>query len=174
MNIYFVSDSHGSENAVLDINGKKYRVRAEILVLDNNNNVYIANSNKMNQYGRTYKIPGGSISSENNIIDTAINESKEECRFIVKNVIYSDIKYVSEYKFTPEWHKRILWPLGLKYSGSITFICVGRFDGYYNGYIDPYHTEEEMTKGLFVDYNKSNLSKFHRKAIDKYLSMEKI
>lgn len=169
-NVYFVNDHDGIENAVMDINGKQYRVRSEVLILDNSNRVYVVNCNKMNQYDRMYKIPGGSITSDNSIINTAINESKEECRFLIKDVMYTNIKYINEYKYIPEWHKRILWPIGLKYSGSITFVCVARLCGHYDGYIKINDMEEEMLKGVFTNY--SGLTKLHREAINRYLSYD--
>lgn len=167
-NIYFVSDNNGIENAIMDYNNKQYRVRSEVLILDNRNKVYIVNTNKLNQYNRMYKIPGGSLSSNKGIIDTAISEAKEECRFNIINVKYSNYKVISNYKFIPEWHKRILWPLGVKYYGVITFICVGIFKDYYNGFIKEQDMELEMLNGRFEDIDK--LDKIHKLAVENYIS----
>lgn len=151
--IKYVYDRDGIANSVETLKEGNFRVRVETLILKDGK-VMINNTHKLNQYGRYYKIPGGSIEPGMSLEESAAKECREEVR---ANVV--DLKYCCKiknlYKKIPEWHKRILWPLGLKYVGSLTYVFIGRYDSYYKGYIKEQDQELEMLKGCkFYDISE--------------------
>lgn len=168
-NIKYVYDKHGISNAYVNEKEGKFRVRVETLIIKDGK-VMINNTQKLNQYGRYYKIPGGSIEPGLSLEESAAKECREEVR---ANVV--DFKYCCKiknlYKEIPEWHKRILWPLGLKYVGSLTYVFIGRYENKYNGYIKEQDQEVEMLNGCkFYDISKikSVLCDEHREVLEKY------
>lgn len=75
--MYFVYDADGIANSVEEINGKKYRVRVETLIIKDNK-VYLYKTGALNQYGRYYKIPGGSIEPGLSLAESARKECREK------------------------------------------------------------------------------------------------
>lgn len=151
--ITYVFDPNGIANAVESMEEGNFRVRVETLILKDRK-VMINNTGKLNQYGRYYKIPGGSIEPGMSFEESAAKECREEVR---ANVV--DLKYCCKiknlYKKIPEWHKKILWPMGLKYIGSVTYVFIGRYDSYYKGFIKEQDQELEMLEGCkFYDISK--------------------
>lgn len=168
-NIKYIYDKNGIANAVENINGNDFRVRVETLIVDGDK-VMINNTGVLNQYGRKYKIPGGGIEPGMTLSESAAKECREEVRVNVTDLRYC-CKIENMYKKIPEWHKRILWPLGLKYVGSITYVFVGRYKSKYNGYIKEQDQEAEMLNGCkFYDISeiKSVLCDEHREVLEKY------
>lgn len=168
-NIKFVYGLNGSANAVVKEDEGNFRVRVETLILKDGK-VMINNTQKLNQYGRLYKIPGGSIEPGLTLEESAAKECREEVR---ANVV--DLKYCCKIKnlykeIIPEWHKRLLWPLGLKYVGSLTYVFIGRYDSYYKGYIKEQDQELEMLEGCkFYDISEIEnvLCDEHREVLEK-------
>lgn len=164
--IEFVYDNDGIANSVQMINGKKYRVRVETLIIKDNH-VYLYKTGKLNQYGRYYKIPGGSIEPGMSLAQSAQKECREECRMYVggmKEVGY----YTTEYKMIPEWHKRILWPIGLKYSGCVTHVFIGHYTGDFKGFIKSQDVEPGMVeKGAFYELDDKDLCELHASILRK-------
>lgn len=141
--IEFVYDPIGIANAVMIIDGKQYRVRAEVLI-KKDDKVYVNYTRKLNQYNRKYKIPGGSIMPGKSVEETVACEAREEARLLIKNVRFTGEKIIQKYTRIPEWHKKILWPIGLKYAGSVTLVCIAEACGKYTGYIRPEDSEADM------------------------------
>lgn len=166
-NIKYVYDKHGIANAFVEEGDKKYRVRVETLILKGKK-VLINKTGKLNQYGRYYKIPGGSIEPGMTLEESAKKECREEVLMNVKDMEYY-LKIKNKYTKIPEWHKKILWPLGLKYEGSITYVFIGRYDSKYNGYIAPEDQEAEMLNSKFYDLDDAILCPEHRKVLNRYL-----
>lgn len=169
--IKFIFDGDGTPNAYVTIKGEKYRVRAEVLVFKNaktSDKILVNYTKKLNQYNRTYKIPGGSVEPEYDIYGTAAKESREECRVNIKDIWYSGLKLTQRYRVIPEWHKEILWPIGLKYVGCVTFVMCAQFDSEYKGFIAPKDQEPDMLNAKFYDPDKIPLIQAHIKAINAY------
>lgn len=159
-------DNDGIPNSYCELEGEKYRVRSEVLILKGDK-VYLKKSNVKNQYDRYYKIPGGSVEPDYGVIETSIKEAQEESRINIKNC--KELGFITQrYKTIPEWHKRLLWTKGLKYVGCMTYICVAEYQNKYTGYIKPEDQEEEMLHGNWYSINE--LTKEHREAIRKYYS----
>lgn len=169
-NVYFIQDNDGINNAVYEIDGEKYRVRVETFVLKKApgepTQVFYQEQKKGNHYGTTYKIPGGSIEEGKTFAEQAESECNEEVRCKVKNVKFTGIVYTNKYdpETIPEWHKRILWPIGLKYVGAISFVYTAEYDGPYRkhvndhdtdslGELGDWHTLDELNK-LIADVHK--------------------
>lgn len=167
-NIKFVYGLNGSPNAVAVETEGNFRVRVETLILKDGK-VMINNTGKLNQYDRFYKIPGGSIEPGLTLEESAAKECREEVR---ANVV--DLKYCCKIKnlykeIIPEWHKRLLWPLGLKYVGSLTYVFVAQYKDYFDGFIKEQDQELEMLEGCkFYDISeiKNVLCDEHREVLE--------
>lgn len=158
----------GIWNAYVEVKGKKYRVRTEVLILNENNDVYMEEIPETNKYGNKYNLPGGSLEPGKSVEEQAVQEAAEEARIVVKDCTYSGLKYIIKYKKFPEWHVEKLHPYGLIYYGTITYITVGKYDKRYTGYIGIHDRQPEMIKnGKFVSIDK--LGKLHKQAVEKYI-----
>lgn len=156
---------------ILHKDGKNWRVRAEMLLFKEGK-LYLVKQNKVNQYGVTYKLPGGGIDDpQEGIEETASRECKEEARIIPTNVVYTGVEVQHIYDKIPEWHKAILHPEGIYYDGSMTFICTGEYKQEYKSYVKKMDQQDEMTKGHFYTYEQVEgiLSKEHKALFKKYL-----
>lgn len=165
-NIKYVYDKDGIANAVETLKEGNFRVRVETLILKDGK-VMINNTRKLNQYGRYYKIPGGSIEPGMSLEESAAKECREEVRVNIKNIRYV-CKIKNLYKTIPEWHKRILWPIGLRYIGSLTYVFIAEYKDRFSGYIKEQDQELEMLQGCkFYDINEisSILCSEHRIAL---------
>lgn len=141
----FIYGLNGSANAVERTADGNFRVRVETLILKNGK-IMINNTRKLNQYNRLYKIPGGSIEPGLSLEESAAKECREEVRINIKNIKYC-CKIKSKYKVMPEWHKRLLWPVGLKYVGSITYVFIADYESDYTGSIEEKDQDPEMFNG---------------------------
>ena len=56
--IYYRKSVEGIPNAIIDINGKQYRIRVEGFVFKKNK-VFFKKKDSPNQYGMLYRVPGG-------------------------------------------------------------------------------------------------------------------
>lgn len=172
--IKFKRSTDGLLNPITTINGRDYRPRAEILLLDENDNLLIRKHEGINQYGTTYKLPGGGFDNPGETPeDVAYRECCEEVRIIPKDVVFSDIIYVVEYgDRIPEWHKKKLWPSGIKYVGAVSFVCVGRYDKKYHKYVRKIDQEPSMEEFKFypIDSLSHILRDEHKQAIRDYLT----
>lgn len=141
----FIYGLNGSANAVERTADGNFRIRVETLILKNGK-VMINYTDKLNQYNRIYKIPGGSIEPELSLEESAAKECREEVRINIKN-IRCCCKIKNKYKVMPEWHKRLLWPVGLKYVGSITYVFIADYESDYTGSIEEKDQDPEMING---------------------------
>lgn len=152
-------------NAVSTINGENYRIRSEVLIVYHGK-VFIYDNKKENQYERSYIIPGGSLEPGIDIFDTAIKESREEARINIKNVKFSGIVYKSRYQIIPRWQIEKLWPFGIKYIGSITYLMTAELDSFYDGFIPLIDRQPGMVEnGRFYDPSEFELQDIHRLAL---------
>ena len=168
----FKKSTDGTYNAITYINGKMYRPRAEILILNEEGEILIRKSKEVNQYGTKYNLPGGGFDNAGETPeDVAIREATEEVRIIPKDVRFVNIMYVSEYgDRVPEWHKRILWPEGIVYVGAVSYVCVGVYGKKYNAYIKKRDRQDYIDEYEFYPYNsiKDMLRQEHIEALESY------
>lgn len=161
-------------NSILEYNGKKYRVRVETLIYNDQGMLYIGKrSDTPNKDGVYYDIPGGSVEPGKTLEDQAKAESMEEVRAVIDNVKYSGKWYTTEYdpNRLSKWKKEHLWPLGLKYDGAITFIFVGHYKKEYTGYIKK-ADRDDMVERMDWEYAEDipDFREIHNDAIRAYNS----
>lgn len=152
----------GTLNSVFYYNGKKYRVRVDVLILKGNS-LFIRERNKLGKYGTMYRVPGGSIEPNKTIWDSAKAESREEARINIKNCKYSGISYLTDYRTKDSFGSK------LSYDGSINYVMVATYDGKYSGFIRDIDYDYDMyVNGKFVPISSIRLSKMHKDAIERY------
>lgn len=165
--IKYIYDHNGIPNAYIEENGKKYRVRVEVLIIKNNR-VLLYKISKIDQYNRRYKIPGGSTEPGLSLEDVAKKECREEVRINIKNLKYRS-KMKIEYTEIPKWQKEILWPLGLNYVGVIVYIYTAEYDSKYNGVIDENDRDQDMLdNSRFYSIEDPILSIEHKEVLKQY------
>ena len=153
-----VYSKSGVWNDILWIRNKPYRERAEVLILNDNNEVFLEIR------GNDYRLPGGSI--ERRLKRTGkkqvYEEAKEEARIIIKDTIDSGIIYKID-KPPAKWEI----DEGLSYEGKITSIYIAKYDKRYKGFIHKIDRDDKMVKnGKFYPLSKLT-NKYHIKAIKK-------
>ena len=87
---YYSKD--GVWNNITEIDGKIYRGRVEVLVVDQDQNIFLQMNGK-----NKYRIPGGSFEKDQDHRIQAYNEVLEEARIICENVTYTGIHYIKEF-----------------------------------------------------------------------------
>ena len=176
--IYYIKAAHGPGepevyNSVLEWNGKKYRVRVEVLIYDKKNKaIMIKPSDKPTKgayYGVNYRIPGGSTEPGKKLEDQAKAECKEEIRVNIKNCKYSNIWYTSKYdpNTIPEWQREHLWPIGLKYYGAIILVFTAEYNGRYSGKINDWDKDDMINGICWKSVDDVEWHPAHRKALKK-------
>lgn len=158
-------DTNGKWNSLIKVNGKNYRERVEILVIQNDA-VFIAKYGD----GKKYKIPGGSTEKEKTPIQQVIAECEEEAYFTPKNV-----KYVTQYKV--DYTEKNPCPfkqdhLPVKYDGYIAKVYVGNYGNEYSKYVELVDRDSVVRSGRFIPIRDT--LKFvrpeHKKVLQEYLN----
>ena len=150
--IQYIFSDDGIANSYYEIDGEKYRVRVETIVkreVNGTSCVFFEKKDKETHYGTMYKLPGGSVEIDKSLAEQAECEVNEEILCKVKNVHYTGKYYIVKYdkNAIPEWHKRILWPIGLKYVGAISFVFTAEYDGPYKKKVDEKDKDSLAQKG---------------------------
>lgn len=155
--------TNGKWNSLVKINGKNYRERVEILVIQNDA-VFIAKKKDDN-----YKIPGGSTEKDKTLIQQVIAECEEEANFTPKNV-----KYVTEYRV--DYGKDNPCPfkqdhLPIKYDGYVAKVYIGEYGTEYTKYVELVDRDAVVKSGRFIPIKDA--LKFvrpeHKKILQEYL-----
>lgn len=162
---YFKED--GTTNSYITYNNKNYRVRAEMLVFNDDGKVFAELSSKPNITGTTYRIPGGSVEPGKTFMSQAIREVEEEARFKVKGVKYTGIHYMDEFNkdTMPKWMKEKLAKHPIQYSGFISFVYVGKYNGKFTGNIAEEDKDDMYKKGRWYDVEDVPFREEHLNAI---------
>lgn len=156
--------TNGKWNSLVQINGKNYRERVEILVIQNDA-VFIA---KYKDDG-SYKIPGGSTEKDKTLIQQVIAECEEEANFTPKNV-----KFTTEYRV--DYTKNNPCPfnqdhLPIKYDGYVAKVYVGEYASEYTKYVELVDRDVIVKSGKFIPIKDA--LKFvrpeHKNVLQKYL-----
>lgn len=171
--VYYINAPHAEgqkpvPNSILELDGKRYRVRAETLIIDKKNKVFAAKRNKLTPLGCWYKIPGGSIEPDKSILETAIAECHEEGLVEIRNIKYSNYWYINDY----DWNrvskeKRKFWKkMNLDVDGLITLVFIAEHSGSYDKDIIPVEDQVDWSDDLdFYNPNRIYLMEVHRKAL---------
>ena len=142
-------------NSIIIVNGKKYRERAETLII-RNNNVLLRLKNDS-----TYKLPGGGSDPHETLAYSASRECTEEVRIICRNFIYigSYDGIYEESKYGAE--------------GFVTHVFIAEYDKPYTGHINPVDEAPRMlnnSKFYRIKDVYNMLKPLHQEAIDTCLS----
>ena len=171
--VYYINAPHDKgqkpvPNSILELNGKRYRVRVETLIIDKTNKVLAAKRNKLTPLGCWYKIPGGSIEPDKSILETAIAECHEEALVEIRNIKYSNYWYINDY----DWNrvskeKRKFWKkMNLDVDGLITLVFTAEHSGSYSKDIIPVEDRVDWLDDLdFYNPDRIYLMEVHRKAL---------
>ena len=132
--VYYINAPHvkGQKpvpNSILELDGKRYRVRAETLIINRKNKVLAAKRNKLTPLGCWYKIPGGSIEPDKSIFETAIAESREEGLVEIRNIKYSNYWYINDYDWNRVSKEKRKWwkKMDLNVDGLITLVFTAEY-----------------------------------------------
>ena len=155
----------GKTKKVLFHNGKRYRLRSEILVFDENGKVFVQPLDTVGTMGAMYKLPGGGVEKNERSDIAAARECNEEARLRVENVLYSKIAYVKLYNGSSPREQ----DLQRYYDGALTFVFVAKCTGKFKGYVKKEDREDDMVKyGNFFDPRDLPLTEPHIEAVNAY------
>lgn len=154
-------DEWGLWNNITQIEGKIYRGRVEVLVIDQEYNIFmqIIKDDK-------YRVPGGSFEKDSSHTQQALAEVMEEAKLICKDITYSGINYIKEFerKIEPE-NGEIRW------NGTYNEVYVAEYDKPYIGAVHPKNKDREMYKmGKWYPISDiwNILKKEHKDALKNY------
>lgn len=135
---YGFKSDNGTYNHVAVINGKNYRSRVEVLIIKDDDKIFLAKDGKGN-----YLIPGGSVDIDSTLIEQCVNECREEARIDICNVCYTGIDYIEDfgYKNTKTTDH--------KWIGNYNKLYIANYYKNYTGKIDEVDKDHVMIKGKF-------------------------
>lgn len=144
----------GKPQPVIKIDGKEYRPRCEVIVLDGDK-ALVDPTNSRGSMG--YSMPGGGIDPQESIADGAKRECEEEARVIPKKIDYTGLAWNMHFANTKQ---------KIAYDGSVSFICVAEYGKKFKGYVKVADRDTFVDNAIWIPI--SQLSEPHQKAIKKY------
>ena len=161
-----IVDDKGLYNKCLKVIGfdKPLRGRSEMLII-HGDKLFLALDNNGN-----YKIPGGGWEQNENHMDTAIRETREEVRINVKNIRPASA-YITYSNKPTKWVMETI-PEKDWWYGCYTEVYIGEYDSKYMGKIDDYDKDSMINVGKFYKISDiyDNLLAIHKNAITDYIS----
>lgn len=143
--------------------GKKLRMRAEVLLVDDEGKMYAHIKEKAwNAHACGYALPGGGLEHDDkDYAKCAAREAQEEARITPSPCRDTGIRYWVQYS-NPENADNS--------PGALTILCIGKAGRRYTGYIAP-EDRDSMLKGGDWYYPKDlpGFHKYHREAYNKAL-----
>lgn len=156
-------EKHGPQPYIMWDNGRKMRVRCEVILLDEHGRMLIKPNPGFKRLGEQYPYdcPGGGINKDESIEDAAARECKEEARIIPENIKFTGIHYTYEVPNDSKEH----WGTW----GHISFVCVAMKGDPYTGYVKPIDREESFIKKMTWIYpHEIDIIPAHEEAIRWY------
>lgn len=156
-------EKHGPQPYIMWDNGRKMRVRCEVILLDEHGRMLIKPNPGFKRLGEQYPYdcPGGGINKDESIEDAAARECKEEARIIPENIKFTGIHYTYEVPNDSKEH----WGTW----GHISFVCVAMKGDPYTGYVAPIDREESFIKKMTWVYpHEIDIIPAHEEAIRWY------
>ena len=148
--------SHGKPQPTIIIDGKAYRARSEVIVMDGNK---ILVDTTKNRGGLGYTFPGGGIDPGESFIQNARRECEEEALIIPKRIHYVNIAWMMNYTSS------------IMHDGAISFVCVAEKGSNFKGKVSTDDKDEFADNSIWIDYKRlDNLAPPHRVAIERFLN----
>ena len=148
--------SHGKPQPTIIIDGKAYRARSEVIVMDGNK---ILVDTTKNRGGLGYTFPGGGIDPGESFIQNARRECEEEALIIPKRIHYVNIAWMMNYTSS------------IMHDGAISFVCVAEKGNNFKGKVSTDDKDEFADNSIWIDYRRLvNLAPPHRVAIERFLN----
>ena len=148
--------SHGKPQPTIIIDGKAYRARSEVIVMDGNK---ILVDTTKNRGGLGYTFPGGGIDPGESFIQNARRECEEEALIIPKRIHYVNIAWMMNYTSS------------IMHDGAISFVCVAEKGSNFKGKVSTDDKDEFADNSIWIDYRRLvNLAPPHRVAIERFLN----
>ena len=148
--------SHGKPQPTIIIDGKAYRARSEVIVMDGNK---ILVDKTKNRGGLGYTFPGGGIDPGESFIQNARRECEEEALIIPKRIHYVNIAWMMNYTSS------------IMHDGAISFVCVAEKGNNFKGKVSTDDKDEFADNSIWIDYRRLvNLAPPHRVAIERFLN----
>ena len=148
--------SHGKPQPTIIIDGKAYRARSEVIVMDGNK---ILVDTTKNRGGLGYTFPGGGIDPGESFIQNARRECEEEALIIPKRIHYVNIAWMMNYTSS------------IMHDGAISFVCVAEKGSNFKGKVSTDDKDEFADNSIWIDYKRlDNLAPPHRIAIERFLN----
>ena len=148
--------SHGKPQPTIVIDGKTYRARSEVIVMDGNK---ILVDKTKNRGGLGYTFPGGGIDPGESFIQNARRECEEEALIIPKRIHYVNIAWMMNYTSS------------IMHDGAISFVCVAEKSSNFKGKVSTDDKDEFADNSIWIDYRRLvNLAPPHKVAIERFLN----
>ena len=148
--------SHGKPQPTIIIDGKAYRARSEVIVMDGNK---ILVDTTKNRGGLGYTFPGGGIDPGESFIQNARRECEEEALIIPKRIHYVNIAWIMNYTSS------------IMHDGAISFVCVAEKGSNFKGKVSTHDKDEFVDNSIWIDYRRLvNLAPPHKVAIERFLN----
>lgn len=141
---YGYIDKFGTYNAVIEIDGKKYRERSEVICFSKDHKKVFVGLDDHDKYS----IPGGGLDPKENPVKTASRELKEEAFIVGSNFKFCE-NYITLYSKTPQWLIDNI-PEKEWWIGNYNHLYICDFSKYFNGKVDEKDRDVLYDTGKFI------------------------
>ena len=157
----------GTNNAYINYNGQIFRVRVEMIVINDDGKILAEKLDKPNIIGLEYKLPGGSVEPYKTFIEQAIAEVHEEARVTVDNVVFSGIYHIAYINKDglSDKQKEKLAKHKVQWDGMLSFIYTGHYTGKYTGKVAKEDYDDFFKKANWYNVKDINLCDEHHRAL---------
>ncbi len=137
--------------------GKIFRVRVEVLIFNEKNEVYM-----VTYKDGKYRIPGGGIEKDRSLKYQVEKESEEEARIMLGKIEYTGVSYFKIFKDEKFKNCKVHW------DGVFNKVYIANFKDWYCGSIRESVKDYDMYNyGKFISFERAVniLNHFHKKAL---------
>lgn len=141
---YGYVDHRGVYNAVIEIDGKKYRERSEVLCMSSDHKMVYIGLDDHNKYS----IPGGGLDKGETPVKACKRELSEEALIVGKNFKFCE-SYITEYSKVPKWLIDNI-PEKEQWIGHYTHLFICDYSREFKGNVDDIDRDVLYDTGKFV------------------------
>lgn len=168
---YWINPEDGTVNAVIMFDGKKTRLRAGILILNNKDEILMTHEG--GEADGELSLPGGGLEIDETPKAAGEREAQEEVHMDTKNLIDTGFDYCEVYDEVKQWVKDHV-PEEEWWYNYYTCLILGRYDGEYEGKVakvdeDPHVLNSARWRKLEDVIHNPTFKEQWKKAILKYV-----
>lgn len=166
---YWTNPEDGAVNATIKFNGKKARLRAGIIILNNACDKILLAKETNNEFS----LPGGGLEIDETPLEAGMREAQEEVHMDTKNLIDTGLDYCELHTDYVPWVKEHVADEKERWIHYYTCLIIGKYDGKFTGEVADIDEDPKVlssSKWYKIDdvINDPSFKEQWKRAIDLY------